>query len=144
MAAQSKVFQKSFEFLQKHQKPSEKLSLSIICNFRPPSTEIMRSIVQNSHKIICADGGANHYLEFMRKNKNAPLPAAIVGDLDSLKQETADYFRAEGVKIIEDQSQDKNDFSKALDYIKNSLVPSNETPLKFLLTNRFLRYDHFL
>lgn len=61
--------------------------------------------------IICADHGAEHARQF------GITPNTIIGDLDSVSNETLTYFRDKGVEIILNPDQETNDFEKALQYL---------------------------
>lgn len=61
-------------------------------------------------KIIAADGAAN---KFHKKNTK---PDLIIGDLDSVKKNVLDNIDSEIIKI---ESQETNDFEKALLWCKN-------------------------
>ncbi|OLY82236.1 Thiamine pyrophosphokinase 1 [Smittium mucronatum] len=52
------------------------------------------------------------------------LPTAIVGDLDSLDQDSKSYYAQNGVRIERDPSQDTTDFQKCLQFLE-----SNQTRL---------------
>ena len=63
-----------------------------------------------SHRRVCADGGANR----LHKYNPALVPDLIRGDLDSLDPNVKAYYESRGVKIERDPCQDTNDLDKAL------------------------------
>ena len=66
---------------------------------------------------VCADGGANRLYDFFKDNESDRamyLPDYIIGDFDSLKPETEDYYKKAGVVVIKQQTQYSTDFTKAL------------------------------
>lgn len=72
---------------------------------------------------ICADGGANRlYDEVTRRRAGSPdgpahLPTAIVGDLDSIRPEVADFYRSAGVEIVDlSADQDSTDLQKCVEF----------------------------
>ena len=75
-----------------------------------------------SNQVILADNGANGYLNFMRTHENAPAPAFITGDMDSIKKDTYNYFEGKGVPLIHDASQEVNDVEKALALTKKRII----------------------
>lgn len=75
--------------------------------------------------LICADGGTNTAYKYNL------MPKAIVGDLDSIKQEVKNYYALKGVDIKEYMAEkDYTDFQIALMYICN---------IKADMTGRFLK-----
>lgn len=65
--------------------------------------------VQNAGHIICADSGAQFCYE------NNIVPEMIIGDLDSLSEEAADFFVAKGVKLsVHSRYKDHTDTDLAL------------------------------
>lgn len=68
---------------------------------------------------MCADGGANLLYEstverVATDEETRRVPSEIVGDLDSVRQSVLDYYKALGTRITKDQSENSNDFHKAL------------------------------
>jgi thiamine pyrophosphokinase len=55
--------------------------------------ERYREIVQNADMIICADGGANYAC------KLGIIPSVVIGDMDSINQETRNFLSSCGVKF---------------------------------------------
>jgi thiamine pyrophosphokinase len=70
-----------------------------------PVHEIPLGYLKNAGRIICCDGGAENLL-------NAGMqPEAIIGDMDSLRDETANRFAD---RLFIDKSQETNDLTKAV------------------------------
>src|ERR1044071_2367671 len=63
--------------------------------------------------VVCADSGAEHARSLGLR------PHSIVGDLDSVSRETLTYFQSLGVQIHPVQSQDTDDFEKALAHLRS-------------------------
>lgn len=82
----------------------------IFLNGTLPATGIIRSYIEKKKIIIAADGGANS----LRKIKI--VPDVIIGDMDSVKRETVNYFRTRNTEIIRIEEQDTTDFEKSLRY----------------------------
>ncbi|MFI4983976.1 MAG: thiamine diphosphokinase [Rickettsiales bacterium] len=68
---------------------------------------IMRYI---SHEIIALDGAAG-ILKAMDI-----MPVVIIGDLDSINQETIDFFQENNVKVIKIDDQDSTDLDKGMEH----------------------------
>lgn len=67
-----------------------------------------------SHSIILCDGGANFFYD--SKHRDAINLAAVVGDLDSIRNTVRHYF-ASKVEVQDlSADQDTNDFEKGLNY----------------------------
>jgi len=60
---------------------------------------------------ICADGGANR----LREARPDLVPDAVVGDMDSVTEETLSHYRAKGARVVDlREDQDTTDLEKAL------------------------------
>ncbi|KAK6343521.1 hypothetical protein TWF730_011111 [Orbilia blumenaviensis] len=70
----------------------------------------------NASLRVCADGGANHIYSLKIDNEIL-IPDCITGDLDSLQSKVGNDYRALGVAIVPDHSQDATDFTKSLNWI---------------------------
>lgn len=90
----------------------------------------------NSFKIrVCADGGANRLYDFFKDNESERvkyLPDYIIGDFDSLKPETEEYYKRAGVVVIKQNTQYSTDFTKALYLIS---VHFNSPDFKKIVTD---------
>lgn len=73
-----------------------------------PTPDVCHNILNNAACIICADGGANYaYRQHI-------LPDWILGDLDSIEPEVAQYYQRQHIPIQKLQSQQHNDLEKAI------------------------------
>ncbi len=75
-----------------------------------PVHEIPLSYLRNSEHVICCDGSAGCLL------KDGIDPEAIVGDLDSLSEETAGKYSD---RLYRDDDQETNDLTKAVNWCIN-------------------------
>ncbi|HEY5123334.1 MAG TPA: thiamine diphosphokinase [Ignavibacteria bacterium] len=88
----------------------------IFLNGKLPPLKIIRKYLLKNSYIICADGGANRIRAFKI------IPKIILGDLDSIKKETKEYFRKKKTEIRKIDEQNTTDFEKSLLYcIENNL-----------------------
>jgi thiamine pyrophosphokinase len=78
----------------------------ILANGKPPSKRLFEKIFALSDWFICADGGANTAARF-----DCP-PDLIIGDLDSIENETLAVFSNVDIKQLKDQNS--TDLEKAL------------------------------
>jgi thiamine pyrophosphokinase len=78
----------------------------ILVNGKAPGKRLFRKILASAEWFICADGGANTAARF------GCIPDLIVGDLDSIKNETLVLFKHVDVKKLKDQNS--TDLEKAL------------------------------
>lgn len=67
----------------------------------------------------CADGGSNELRKFTFEKKNEHfknmMPTFIIGDLDSIKADTQQFYAEEhNVRLIKIEEQDSTDFTKCL------------------------------
>jgi thiamine pyrophosphokinase len=66
---------------------------------------------------IIADGGANRLFHSIPPEKRHDfIPDLILGDMDSLMNETFEFYHKVGVPIAKDESQDTTDLQKALNH----------------------------
>ncbi len=80
----------------------------IIANGSHPSIRIVRKILSEVDLIICADGGANY------ARKQNIKPDIILGDFDSITNDTRKYFS--DVKQLHIKDQYSTDLEKAISY----------------------------
>lgn len=80
----------------------------LICNGEMPGTEVLRHLAGQARSIVCADGGAN------AARAAGVLPATVIGDFDSINEETREEFSRRGVEMLRLERQDDTDFEKAL------------------------------
>lgn len=82
----------------------------IIANGKPPVKKVIRYLqTTGCNTLICADGGAD------TAKKLRLIPDYIIGDFDSVKQETLRFFRNKS-EIIRIKRQNDTDVEKALKY----------------------------
>ena len=146
-----------FKFLTS--KPSNPL-WSIICKTNPQKNVFFENVIKNSQKIMCADGGSNDLHKFIlnyQKEKNSSnlkngefikishlLPEFILGDLDSIKKSTINFFLENKVKIKNRKNQNFSDLEKLLYEIeKNSKNDNNSKSLEIPIFANGERLDHF-
>ncbi|EPY50909.1 thiamine diphosphokinase Tnr3 [Schizosaccharomyces cryophilus OY26] len=89
----------------------------------------------NASLRICADGGSNRL-----KNYDPTLkPDILVGDFDSLTNETREHYKRMGVQILHDPDQYSTDFMKA-----QKVIQENGISVIFTLCGMDGRVDHAL
>ena len=105
----------------------------IVGDGEPPSRDLLYTALQaeDNSQLLCADGGANVAV------KLGFLPDCIIGDLDSIHDETKKAVTSD--KLINVTEQDTTDLEKVLAYAENAGIQS-ATLLGF--TGR--RTDHTL
>jgi thiamine pyrophosphokinase len=86
-----------------------KIDAIILLNGKIPF-KILSKYYKKDIYLICADGASND----LKKHKI--IPNIVIGDLDSAKKETLNYFRKKGVEIRKIIEQDTTDFEKSLLY----------------------------
>ena len=81
-----------------------------------PNAVLVRRILaeETAALIVATDGAAKYAMQHAIKLD------AIVGDMDSLTQDAADYYTAQGTQIISVPEQYSNDFEKALRFIASA------------------------
>lgn len=104
----------------------------LLGNGEYPQKSLCRKIIKGAELIICSDGGANFAKGF------GIVPHLIIGDLDSIGNESREYFKNLNVPILSINSQMENDLEKALNYIGENYSCDNMVLLGFL----GLRDDH--
>lgn len=97
--------------------PHERTSL-VILNQKIENIDL-ETLWYNTSLHVCADGGANKLFEFWEKTgrQNEFVPHFIVGDLDSLDDETRGFYESHGTKIIPQYTQYASDFMKAISVV---------------------------
>ena len=82
----------------------------ILANGNPPKKNVIFYLDNKGYStLICADGGANSALKY------DIIPDFIIGDLDSIKAETYDYFY-DKCKILQIKRQNDTDVEKCLKF----------------------------
>jgi len=69
---------------------------------------------------LCADGAANRLHDALdERSRNTMLPDLIRGDLDSLRDDVAEFYQRSGVVIEHEPDQDTHDFEKCLKWLQS-------------------------
>jgi thiamine pyrophosphokinase len=110
----------------------DKIDAIILLNGKIPF-KILSKYYKKDIYVICADGASNN----LKRHKI--IPNIIIGDLDSTKKETLNYFRKKGVEIRKISEQETTDFEKSLMY---SIENNFKNILVFGATSK--RQDHTL
>ncbi len=87
----------------------------LICNGRMPGlahAAHVRRLAEEASFVLCADGGAN------AARMLGVVPHAVVGDFDSVTDETRRFFESGGVEFHHDAGQENTDFEKALLFLR--------------------------
>lgn len=84
----------------------------LICNGEMAAPEVVRQLAGQAESILCADGGANaaHALGI--------LPDVVVGDFDSITEDTRSFYAKRGVQMMHISRQDDTDLEKALKLLR--------------------------
>lgn len=91
----------------------------IILNTDCVGGSLFRRFWAHSTLRVCADGGGNRLYDSLGKVEREDfVPMAINGDLDSLREEVADWYRARGTQVVKNADQDSNDLEKCLEFLK--------------------------
>lgn len=77
-----------------------------------PITHDISNLVKISNSIICADGGADYFLE--KFDVSFKIPNIIIGDFDSLSTKTKETYKSKGVEFIERLDPGISDYEKCL------------------------------
>jgi len=76
------------------------------------------NVWQKAKITICADGGANilydRYDKCNTTQKDRFIPQYIKGDLDSIRDDVAMYYKNHGTQVMQDPDQNSNDLDKCL------------------------------
>jgi len=75
----------------------------------PPSAETLARVLRDAVLFVCADGAADHARAFGFE------PEAIVGDMDSVSEETLAHFSK--ARILRDLDTERTDTEKAIQYV---------------------------
>jgi thiamine pyrophosphokinase len=96
----------------------ETQSALLICNGEMASPPVLRSLASQVDTVVCADGGAN------AARAMDIMPDTIIGDFDSITDDTRAYYDGAGVSLIHLERQDDTDFEKALILLRERGVKS--------------------
>ncbi|MBR9978476.1 MAG: thiamine diphosphokinase [Bacteroidetes bacterium] len=89
-------------------RPSGEENALLICNGEMTTGAVLRSLASQLDFIVCADGGAN------AAHAHGLRPDVIIGDFDSITNETRGHYLRAGVSFIHQAGQNDTDFEKAL------------------------------
>lgn len=74
--------------------------------------------IENCDMLFLVDGGANYFRELLSKAALKLRPKAIIGDFDSVSEETLNTFKQSHLDFVRlDRAKDKTDLEAALEYI---------------------------
>lgn len=86
----------------------------VLGNGKAPQKSVIQFLKKKNYStLICADGGANH------AKKLGLTPDYIIGDLDSVKQQTINFYKSKS-KIIRLKRQNDTDVEKCLKFAINN------------------------
>lgn len=76
---------------------------------------------------MTVDGGTNRWLSWLNKNNISCCknPDLITGDMDSITEETYEYFSSRSVQIINTPDQNETDYTKALMQLKKHIIENH-------------------
>jgi thiamine pyrophosphokinase len=80
---------------------------------------LLARLWRRAHIAVCADGAANTLLD-VRAALPLRAPHAVVGDLDSLRDDVAARLAAEGSLIVKVPDEDTHDMHKALEWVRST------------------------
>jgi len=113
----SKIIKVDNTFLDCEEKPLDTIVFTIFLN-RPFDSKVLCNLHRLSSYSIMADGAANYFHDnFSGRGLSEIFPDAIVGDLDSIREEVADYYKDRGVNVQRCFSQDDSDLEKCLNHL---------------------------
>ncbi len=79
--------------------------------------ELLKEVIETVDYVICADGGANHLV------KVGLRPDLVIGDLDSIEEETLKYLYKANVEVSKfPKEKDYTDTELAIKYLINKKV----------------------
>jgi len=82
----------------------------ILANGKPPKKVVINFLQKHNYStLICADGGAD------KAKKLNLIPDFIIGDLDSIKDSTLNFYKLKS-KIVKQKRQNDTDVEKSLKY----------------------------
>uniref|UniRef100_A0AC34RC38 Thiamine diphosphokinase n=1 Tax=Panagrolaimus sp. JU765 TaxID=591449 RepID=A0AC34RC38_9BILA len=101
-----------------------------------------KQIWQEGKNRFATDGAAN-YLMPLCKNLSLKHPDFVIGDLDSINDETKAFFEKQKVEVCHDADQDTTDMTKLLNEVKNRKF-TEKVDLVLVLGGLGGRFDHTL
>lgn len=97
---------------------------------QPLNKNALDAVLPAATMLVCADAGADQLYKYDKEAANGTkrrLPDAIIGDLDSLSDEVGMHYRDKGVQVIKDPDQYTTDFTKCLQWIRNTRLAKPDT-----------------
>jgi len=144
----AKIFKVDNSFLDSAERTQDTVVFTIFLN-RPFDAKYLAKIHGFSTYTIMADGAANYFHDsFSGRGSSEIFPDAIVGDLDSIREEVSEYYKDRGVNVQRCFSQDDSDLEKCLNHLmeycdENPLL--DESYYKIVITGGMGgRMDHTL
>lgn len=84
----------------------------IVVNGNMRDFEFHTQVISRCDFVIAADGAANELM------KMGALPNCVIGDMDSIKKEVYEHFRAKGIQMLHyPRKKDKTDSELAIDWM---------------------------
>lgn len=90
--------------------PPRAIAALVLLNGTAFHHRLLAAVWPQKVPVICADGAAN----LLHGTASDRKPTHIIGDLDSILPHIQSHYKAQGTRIIKDESQDLNDFQKAM------------------------------
>ena len=112
----------------------------IICNGEPPSRTLACRLARSAGYVVAADGGANIARFYGIR------PDVIIGDLDSIKNSTRQFFSSS--ILLHFSRQDNTDLEKSLDFVvtrkikKAIIIAATGKRLDFTLGNLSVLWNY--
>lgn len=122
-------------------KTSERdIFVSLLILNRPIQLGILRKFLPYTKLLVAADGGANRLFDCLPEEERVDFkPNYIVGDLDSIRSDVADFYKSKGVQFEHVGCQDNTDMHKSLTKIYEHLnkdfkeLPKNKENIKLFI-----------
>jgi thiamine pyrophosphokinase len=123
----SKIFKIDNSFLDSDERTQDTVVFTIFLN-RPFDSKVLCKLHRLSQYTIMADGAANYFHDnHSGRGLSEIFPDAIVGDLDSIREEVSEYYKDRGVNVQRCFSQDDSDLEKCLNHL---MEYCDENPLQ--------------
>lgn len=111
-------------------------SALVLLNF-PVRPDFVQQLWAAADVVVAADGACRKlYDSLSPPARERFLPAAIVGDMDSLDDEARAFYAARGVPVVQVEDQDTTDLFKCLEYLR---AKQAETPVSSEMKTRGVR-----
>ena len=113
-----KLFKHDLRFLDAAQKASIP-TYQVVLN-RKLNKSLFMYLNARCTDLVCADGGSNQlfdkFIEY-KERESTYVPSAIIGDLDSIRDDVQAFYKSKGTLIKYVNNQDNTDFEKVLDFL---------------------------